>query len=336
MKNFIQKILPLVLSIIVGISAGVYLLYRIIPQKPAKIGGGEKIVTNFAECLAAGYLTQESYPRVCRTPDGASFSEDIGNTLEKKDMIRINAPRENEIITSPLTVKGEARGAWFFEASFPVKVLDENGVLLGIGVAQAEGQWMTENFVPFTAVVEFTAPSTEMGSLILEKDNPSGIAEHVDELRVPIMFGLPVKAFFPNAGNPSFQAFEAFECTQVLPVVRIVPYTRATARAALTELLKGPSETEKSAGYFTSINTGVEIQKLMIEDGVAKVDFNAALEQGVGGSCKVASIRAQITETLKQFATVGEVIISIRRPHRRYFTAVRGSENYALQSVYIS
>ena len=43
----------------------------------------------------------------------------IGNELEKADMIRVDAPRPNQVIQSPLTVKGEARGAWFFEASFP-------------------------------------------------------------------------------------------------------------------------------------------------------------------------------------------------------------------------
>jgi spore germination protein GerM len=35
------------------------------------------------------------------------------------------------------------------------------------------------------------------------------------------------------------------------------------------------------------------------------------LEFQVGGSCRVAAIRAQITDTLKQFPPVDEVIISI-------------------------
>ncbi|MCX6760220.1 MAG: GerMN domain-containing protein, partial [Candidatus Nealsonbacteria bacterium] len=59
------------------------------------------------------------------------------------------------------------------------------------------------------------------------------------------------------------------------------------------------------------INTGVKIQKLTIENGIAKVDFDEQLENGVGGSCKVSAIRAQITQTLKQLSTVMSVIISI-------------------------
>ena len=39
---------------------------------------------------------------------------------ETIDRIRVNNPRPNQTISSPLTVTGEARGSWYFEASFPV------------------------------------------------------------------------------------------------------------------------------------------------------------------------------------------------------------------------
>ncbi|MBP6976514.1 GerMN domain-containing protein, partial [Candidatus Dojkabacteria bacterium] len=60
-----------------------------------------------------------------------------------------------------------------------------------------------------------------------------------------------------------------------------------------------------------NINDGVEILSLSISKGVAYVDLSNELQEGVGGSCKVTSIRAQITETLKQFSTVDSVVISI-------------------------
>ncbi len=34
-------------------------------------------ITNFEECIEAGYPAMESYPRQCRTPDGRSFTESI-------------------------------------------------------------------------------------------------------------------------------------------------------------------------------------------------------------------------------------------------------------------
>ena len=145
-------------------------------------------VTNFEECAAQEYLVVQSYPRQCRTPDGRIFIEGIGNELEKIDLIRVTKPRPNELIKSPLKIEGEARGYWFFEADFPVKLLDENGNELGIGIAKALSEWMTEDFVAFELVLEFESPTTDRGMLILEKDNPSGLPENADELRIPVRF----------------------------------------------------------------------------------------------------------------------------------------------------
>lgn len=117
---------------------------------------------------------------------------------------------------------------------------------------------------------------------------------------------MKVKAYFNND-----KLDPAFSCNKVFPVEREVLKTKTVARAALEELLKGPTEEEIARGFSTNINSGVKIQRLIIENGVAKVDFDEQLEFQVGGSCRVAAIRAQITETLKQFPTVDSVIISI-------------------------
>lgn len=49
----------------------------------------------------------ESYPRQCRDGEGNLFTENIGNELEKIDLIKINTPRPNQEITSPVLIKGE-------------------------------------------------------------------------------------------------------------------------------------------------------------------------------------------------------------------------------------
>lgn len=151
--------------------------------------GGGGTVTSFEECVAVGNLVMESYPRQCRD-NGQTFIEDIGNELGKTDLIHIFEPRPNILISSPLTIRGEARGTWFFEASFPVRLLDENGTEIAVAPAQAQGEWMTEEFVPFEVTLHFSPPMTTGGTLILEKDNPSGLPEHADELRVPVWFAL--------------------------------------------------------------------------------------------------------------------------------------------------
>jgi Immunoglobulin-like domain of bacterial spore germination len=106
----------------------------------------------------------------------------------KSDLIRVQAPQPGALVQSPLRVTGEARGTWFFEASFPVTLLDSQGRPLVQTHAQARGEWMTEAFVPFESELSFATPATETGTLVLAKDNPSGLPEHADELRVPVRF----------------------------------------------------------------------------------------------------------------------------------------------------
>ena len=102
--------------------------------------------------------------------------------------ISLTTPTPNAVVTSPLTVTGEARGPWYFEASFPVRLLDGNGVEIAITPAQAQGEWMTTEFVPFQATLVFAPPATQTGTLILEKDNPSGLPEHADSISIPVSF----------------------------------------------------------------------------------------------------------------------------------------------------
>ena len=73
----------------------------------------------------------------------------------KSDSIRVTRPLLSDAVQSPLVVTGEARGTWYFEATFPVRLLDANGVVLVERYAQAEGEWMTEAFVPFRAELRF-------------------------------------------------------------------------------------------------------------------------------------------------------------------------------------
>ncbi|MFA5886905.1 MAG: GerMN domain-containing protein [Patescibacteria group bacterium] len=228
--------------------------------------------------------------------------------------IKINNLSPGQIIQSPLIIEGEARGYWFFEASFPVKLYDENNQLIGATIAQvtpAGENWMTDNFVPFRAELNFNYTTSTKGILVLEKDNPSGLPENYAELRVPVKFlssseKIKIKIFFNNN-----KLDPAVSCNKVFPVEREIIKTPAIARAALTELLAGPTLGEEKDGFVKIIGSDVKIQSLTIENGVAKVDFNEQLEAGSGGSCRAAAIIAQINATLKQFLSVKTVVISI-------------------------
>lgn len=91
-------------------------------------------------------------------------------------------------IESPIFIKGEARGVWFFEASFPIEIQDENGNILGQSIAHAESDWMTENFVPFSVLLEFQKGDKKTGKIIFKKDNPSGDPRRDDSFSLPVVF----------------------------------------------------------------------------------------------------------------------------------------------------
>ncbi len=148
------------------------------------------VVTNFEECVAEGGLVAESYPRQCRNGT-QTFTENIGNELEKANLIRIDYPRPNQAITSPLVIRGEARGNWFFEASFPVFLTDWDGRIIAQGIATAKGEWMTTDFVPYEATLTFIVDKdvySDRGTLILRKDNPSGLPANDDAMEIPVIF----------------------------------------------------------------------------------------------------------------------------------------------------
>jgi hypothetical protein len=140
----------------------------------------------FLVLVAGGILLFTYWPG---QENGNGFtSSPEGKGIAYKDLVVMENIKQNQIIKSPLLVTGKARGTWFFEGDFPIKLLDESGEVLAIVPAQAQGEWMTEDFVSFEAILEFDIPAANTGFLVLEKNNPSGLPEHADEFQIPIRF----------------------------------------------------------------------------------------------------------------------------------------------------
>lgn len=232
---------------------------------------------------------------------------DADDGVAEHEMVQVRTPQPGQVVESPLRVEGEARGMWFFEASFPVTLLFEDGSVVAEHYALTADEWMTEEFVSFSSDITFSHPGEGSGWLVLERANPSGLPAQDDELRVPVRFSaagtMEVSIYFNREG--------VAECEETLAVSRTIIRTRAPGRAALEHLLAGPTPDEARQGHRTSIPTGVAIQRFAIRDGTAEVDLSEALEAGVAGSCRVRAIRSQIENTLLQFPSVDSVIISI-------------------------
>ncbi len=165
----------------------VFLSLRLEEKKEGEISIDNNLeVNSFEECVAAGGPVMESYPRQCNS-NGKTFVEKI-NEPDFGRNIRIFEPAPNSVITNPVTVKGEARGTWFFEGDFPLQILDEDGKELTIRPVSAQEDWMTENFVPFEATIDFQETSAKVGTIVFIKDNPSDIRELDDKMVVPVRF----------------------------------------------------------------------------------------------------------------------------------------------------
>lgn len=104
------------------------------------------------------------------------------------DMLVITAPEPDTFVSSPLIVRGRARGSWYFEASFPLKIYDSLGQELGAMPAQVQSEWMTNDFVNFSALLEFRPSTTATGTLVFEKDNPSGLPQNDLKFELPVRF----------------------------------------------------------------------------------------------------------------------------------------------------
>jgi len=103
--------------------------------------------------------------------------------------IIVESPKENSRIQSPVMIRGKARGTWFFEASFPILLQDKERNTIIAGPARAEGEWMTDQYVPFSAEFIFSGTKNgEKGFLVFKKDNPSGLPEHDASTSISITF----------------------------------------------------------------------------------------------------------------------------------------------------
>lgn len=237
-------------------------------------------------------------------------------TTDKSNLIRVTSPAVNALVKSPLTVTGQARGNWYFEADFPVLIYDANGRLLGQIPAQAQSDWMTTEFVPFRGTLTFDTPSTDTGRIVFAKSNASGLPEHDDQLVIPIRFDLTsvqkqtVRLYYYNSDKDKDSNGNILCSSQgLVSVQRQIPATITPIQDAIRLLLKGElTAAERSQGITTEYPLpGLELSAASLTNGVLTLTFNDPQNKTVGGSCRVGILWAQIEATAKQFPSVTSV-----------------------------
>lgn len=190
-----KNILWLIILIVIG---GVFWLGLNQYHKDKPTDTDPESASSFTECVEQGNNVMESYPRQCIDAAGNHFTEDVTANWEtaytnaSEELIVVDSIEAGDTVSSPLTITGKARGYWFFEASFPVTIVDWDGRIIAEHYAEAEGDWMTEEFVPFTTTIEFDTPEAvgpiNRGAIILQRANASGLPENDAALEIPVVF----------------------------------------------------------------------------------------------------------------------------------------------------
>ena len=160
-------------------------------------------------------------------------------------------------------------------------------VLLTVLVACSGGskQSATTDSAPPTSSGPATSvpPTTAAGPTTAPASAPTTAALQPIDLRVYFMRGASVGAAH-----------------------RRVAGTVATARAAMNELLAGPTADETTAGLSSTIPRGISLLGINIADGTATVDLSGGFA-GSADAKAMAGRFAQVVFTLTQFPTVSRV-----------------------------
>lgn len=272
------------------------------------------IVIGVLAILAIGTVFFMQYPLPQNLPPVApEQGEDQIIHASKDDLIWVQAPLPNQTITSPVSIVGKARGNWYFEASFPVILLDAHGNILAQAPAQAEGEWMTTEYVPFSLSLIFPKSATATGTLVLQKDNPSGLSEYADELRMPVRFESltqAVKLYYYNQEKDK-DASGNILCSSrgLVAVDRQIPVSQTPIQDTVRLLLQGQlTLSEKNQGISTEYPLpGLFLEGASLKGGTLTLEFSDPQNKTSGGSCRVSILWKQIEATAKQFEGVQNV-----------------------------
>ncbi|GEM_PF-6680196 len=180
-------------------------------------------------------------------------------------------------------------------------------------------EWIVYQGGPGFVIGGFVKPSDEarkvFESLTIEKEmpgaattTPSGDAIMEDKTGgtmtgTEMSGGMTLKIALEK-GKASLAAV----CNQIVSVNRTLPKTSGVAKAAIQELLKGPTVSEKTAGYESAIPEGLVLNSIKIVNGEAQLDFNKELET-TNDQCNAAM--GQVQQTLLQFPTIKTVKVSV-------------------------
>lgn len=103
------------------------------------------------------------------------------------------APRNDQTVSSPLALSGEAPSHWFFEGVAAVEVRDDNGAALGRGFVSwdpaAPTSGVAAGMVAYSGEVTFDPPPGQAGTVVIgQEDVSDGEAGPVESVAIYVRF----------------------------------------------------------------------------------------------------------------------------------------------------
>lgn len=257
------------------------------------------VLLSFILLVIAGFIAYRFMPAV-EVPQETSEPSEVVE-IDSDANIVIESPASGDVVTSPITVTGQARA---FENTIDWRILDgetvvESGFITFTSEDVGEfGAFEEHIFLPVIDGDEFTL---EFFTLSARDGSVQDLVEL--ELTLESVEKTSVEVYF---SDPDVAA--AGDCSAVDFEKRTVASTVNVAELAVLELLAGPEK----AWAQTVIPEETELESVSIEDGTAYVRFlHPNTLEFNGGACRVATMQAQIEQTLLQFSTVDDVVISV-------------------------
>lgn len=222
-------------------------------------------------------------------------------SISGQGSIILSSPKDGDRVDSPILVTGQARA---FENQFMVQMQDGSGnVVYQTGVMSdggGNGEW--GNYKIYIPVPVGTGQNFKVEALEYSAKGDGTLAGYGSA-------DVELKSTETSTLNVAFVVSTDCVTTKMFP--RAIIKTQSVGLVSLLELLKGPTSSEKALGAIAVIPEETKLNSLRLSGTTAYVDFNYGLDAGVGGSCRVQAIRAEIENTLKQFPTIKDVVISI-------------------------
>lgn len=222
--------------------------------------------------------------------------------------IIIGSPEAGQVVGKNLVVKGRAR---VFENQFNWAVLDASTsaeILSGTAYANAEDSGL---FGPFEINISLTNLTPDK-IIVQVFDYSAKDGSKRDIAQISLNFNKDLKDYYEvYFSNSKFDP--EISCLKVFSISKPVGNEERSLVKNLEVLLQGPSEKDKEDGYSTNIPANVKINKIeKTGNSIVRVDLSKDIENGMGGSCRVTAVRAQIVKTVLAFdKAIRSVIISV-------------------------